>query len=220
MAWRATVEGGSAFATVLSSDSVGAFLHPAAHLIVYPVKAGARINLAALMKGDAPSGSWVAEPDRRPLAKATANWAPALAILPEKAGPWTAWPIHIVDPSGKWTDARGIALIGDAAHAMTPFAAQGAAMAIEDAAILAILVATAPDDLPQALARYETLRRPRIRRVARRGAFNHFAWHAPGPLALARNLVLKTRPPERLAADLDWLYGWDTEAELFSAGSG
>jgi salicylate hydroxylase len=211
MAWRATVEGGSALAAPLPADSISAFLHPAAHLIAYPVKAGARINLAALMKGDVPSGSWAAEPDTRPLAKAMADWAPALASLTEKAGPWTAWPIHTVDPSGRWTDGRGIALIGDAAHAMTPFAAQGAAMAIEDAEVLASLAGATPDDVRAALARYEELRRPRIRRVARRGAFNHFAWHAAGPIALARNLVLKTRPPEKLAADLDWLYGWDVE---------
>lgn len=211
MAWRATVEGGGPVAAALSPDSVSAFLHQAAHLIAYPVKAGARINLAALMKGDVPTGSWSAEPDTRPLAKAMADWAPALASLPERAGPWTAWPIHTVDSSGNWTDRRGIALIGDAAHAMTPFAAQGAAMAIEDVAVLASLVAATPTDLSYALTRYEELRRPRIRRTIRRGAFNHFAWHASGPIAIARNLILKARPPERLAADLDWLYGWEPE---------
>ncbi|MGN6583152.1 MAG: FAD-dependent monooxygenase, partial [Rhizobiaceae bacterium] len=75
------------------------------------------------------------------------------------------------------------------------------------------LVAATPDDLPAVLAGYEELRRPRIRRVSRRGAFNHFAWHAAGPIAAARNLILKTRSPEKLAADLDWLYGWDMEDE-------
>ena len=45
-------------------------------------------------------------------------------------------------------------------------------------------------------------------KVIRRGALNRLAWHASGPVALARNLFLKTRSPERLAADLDWLYGW------------
>jgi salicylate hydroxylase len=211
MAWRATLERGSPLANAFSADSVSAFLHPAAHLIAYPVKASAAINLVALMKGEVPSGSWAAEPHFSPLAKATAKWAPPLASLLEKTGPWTAWPIHTVDPSGNWMDSRGIALIGDAAHAMTPFAAQGAAMAIEDAAVLASLVAATPEDLSRALASYEKLRRPRIQRVSRRGAFNHFAWHAAGPIALARNLVLKSRPPEKLAADLDWLYGWSAE---------
>jgi salicylate hydroxylase len=58
-----------------------------------------------------------------------------------------------------------------------------------------------------AFARYEAMRRPRLKRVRARGAFNHFAWHAWGPIALARNGVFKMRPPHRLMADMDWLYG-------------
>ena len=52
------------------------------------------------------------------------------------------------------------------------------------------------------------MRRPRVAKVIRRGAVNRLAWHAAGPVALARNLFLKMRSPEKLAADLDWLYGW------------
>jgi salicylate hydroxylase len=104
---------------------------------------------------------------------------------------------------------EGIALIGDAAHAMTPFAAQGAAMAIEDAATLANLVADFPGDQRQSLTVWENLRRPRVEKVLKRGALNRLAWHARGPVAVARNLVLATRPAEKLAADLDWLYGWE-----------
>ena len=81
-------------------------------------------------------------------------------------------------------------------------------MAIEDAATLAAFVAEAPENLSEALASWEKSRKARIARVARRGALNHLAWHAAGPVALARNLVLKMRSPETLAADLDWLYGW------------
>jgi salicylate hydroxylase len=100
-------------------------------------------------------------------------------------------------------------LIGDAAHAMTPFAAQGAAMAIEDAALLAERLATATDKTA-ALGRFEKTRRARVARVRNRGAFNRFAYHARGPVALARNLVLSLRKPEDLAADFDWLYGYRT----------
>ena len=81
-------------------------------------------------------------------------------------------------------------------------------MGIEDAVTLADAVATSPADARPALEAWETARRARIEKVIRRGALNRFAWHASGPVALARNLFLKTRSPERLAADLDWLYGW------------
>ena len=135
--------------------------------------------------------------------------APALASLAGGGTAWTAWPIHAVDANENWTAPR-LALIGDAAHAMPPFAAQGAAMAIEDAATLAGCVAAVPGNLAAALARWEASRRPRIAKVARRGTLNHFAWHARGPVAFARNLVLKALPSEKLAHDLDWLYGWDS----------
>ena len=215
MAWRALVETASATGRALiplaPPDRVTAFLNPALHMVIYPLRSGTVLNLVALTNGEAGTGSWTNTIDTGPLARAMRGFTPPLADLAEAAKPWTAWPIHAVDPDGPWTDPRGLALIGDAAHAMTPFAAQGAAMAIEDAWVLAALVAEAANDLPAALARYEILRRPRIRRVVRRGAFNHFTWHASGPIALARNLVLSARPPERLASDFDWLYGWHAE---------
>ncbi|RVB00552.1 salicylate hydroxylase, partial [Mesorhizobium sp. M7A.F.Ca.CA.004.05.1.1] len=132
--------------------------------------------------------------------------AAELARLVEQAGPWTAWPIHTVDSKQPWTTGN-MALIGDAAHAMTPFAAQGAAMAIEDAATLADIIADFPADPLAAPATWEQSRRPRVAQVARRGAVNRLAWHASGPVAIARNVFLKVRS-EKLAADLDWLYGW------------
>jgi salicylate hydroxylase len=217
MAWRALVETaspvGEALADLAPADRVTAFLNPALHLVAYPLRGGTVLNLVALMKGDARPGSWTSETDPGSLSRALSRFSPPLSSLAETAGPWTAWPIHAVDPGGLWTDPRGLVLIGDAAHAMTPFAAQGAAMAIEDAWMLAALVAESPDSLASALTRYEALRRPRIRRVVRRGAFNHLAWHASGPVALARNLMLAARPPERLAGDLDWLYGWQASSE-------
>jgi salicylate hydroxylase len=215
MAWRSLVEAtspaGQALTGLASSECVTAFLHPALHLVVYPLRGGTVLNLVALTKGEAGAGSWTNTIDPLPLTRGLSGFAKPLSTLAEAARPWTAWPIHAVDPEGRWTDPGGLALIGDAAHAMTPFAAQGAAMAVEDAWVLARLVAESPKDLASALARYEAERLPRIRHVVRRGAFNHFTWHASGPIALARNLVLAARSPERLAADFDWLYGWGAE---------
>lgn len=80
-------------------------------------------------------------------------------------------------------------------------------MAVEDAYTLADIVAGSPNTAT-ALQQWEAARRSRVLKVARRGALNRFAWHAAGPVALARNLFLGLKSPESLAADLDWLYGW------------
>ncbi len=213
VAWRALVNADDpAFAGLvsrLSLTSVTAILASGFHLVAYPIRRGEALNLVAIMPGTAGRESW---------AQSTQDAAP---ILNHRAGElrgllstvrgWTRWPLHHVDPSGNWGDCNGF-LIGDAAHAMTPYAAQGAAMAIEDAAALAAAL-VASSDIASALARYQTARRPRLLRVAARARFNRFVWHASGPVALARNIALKTRgDPQRLAADFDWLYGHDASA--------
>lgn len=212
LAWRATISAGSpagaAFARNAAPDCVNAFLHSGFHLVAYPMQGGGAFNLVAFTKGERIAEGWSGRADPSILRHALRKTAPALQNLINAAAPWTAWPIHTVGPKNQWTTPDGIALIGDAAHAMTPFAAQGAAMAIEDGATLAAQIGSQPGRLPEALALFEENRKARIARVARRGALNHLAWHAAGPVALARNLVLKMRPPEKLAADLDWLYGW------------
>ncbi|WP_027037846.1 FAD-dependent monooxygenase [Mesorhizobium ciceri] len=212
LAWRATVAAGSAagrsFAAIGARDCVTTFLHPGFHMVAYPVSKGAAFNLAAFTRGDRIAEGWSGNADAGILTRALRGTATELARLVEQAGPWTAWPIHTVDPQQPWTTPNGTALIGDAAHAMTPFAAQGAAMAIEDAATLADIIADFPADPLAALAVWEQSRRPRVAQVARRGAVNRLAWHASGPVAIARNVFLKVRSSEKLAADLDWLYGW------------
>lgn len=211
LAWRATVAAespaGQAFASIGAADCVTTFLHPGFHMVAYPVSQGSAFNLAAFTKGGRIAEGWSGHADPAILAGAMRGTAPALAKLVALAGPWTAFPIHTVEQR-RWTVPEGIALIGDAAHAMTPFAAQGAAMGIEDAATLASLVADFPADPIRSLTIWENLRRPRIEKVIRRGALNRLAWHAWGPVAIARNLVLATRPAGQLAADMDWLYGW------------
>ncbi|WP_027163329.1 FAD-dependent monooxygenase [Mesorhizobium sp. WSM1293] len=212
LAWRATIAADSAagqsFAAIGARDCVTTFLHPGFHMVAYPVSKGAAFNLAAFTRGDRIAEGWSGNADAGILTRALAGTAAELARLVEQAGPWTAWPIHTVDPQQPWTTPNGMALIGDAAHAMTPFAAQGAAMAIEDAATLADAVYASPATPLAALAVWEQSRRPRVAQVARRGAVNRLAWHAAGPVAIARNVFLKMRSSEKLAADLDWLYGW------------
>ncbi|MBB6466216.1 salicylate hydroxylase [Aminobacter lissarensis] len=211
LAWRTTIpadsELGRQFAGVTSLTTVTTFLHPGFHLVAYPIRAGHAVNLVAFTPGTAIAEQWSGETDAGALKRAVHGTAPALSRLVQEAGPWTVWPLHTVDPSRPWTSPAGIVLIGDAAHAMTPFAAQGAAMAIEDAYTLADATVVA-SNMAEALAQWEAARKARVLKVTRRGALNHFAWHAAGPVALARNLFLRLKSPASLAADMDWLYGW------------
>jgi len=212
LAWRSTVAADSAagriFSTLGAGDCVTTFLHSGFHMVAYPVSGGEAFNLVAFTRGERIAEGWSGHADPAILSGAMRGTAPALLRLAKEAGPWIAWPIHTVEQR-QWTTPRGVALIGDAAHAMTPFAAQGAVMAIEDAAMLAGTVADFPGDPAQSLAVWENLRRPRIAKVARRGALNRLAWHATGPVAIARNLFLGARGSRKLASDLDWLYGWE-----------
>lgn len=211
IAWRTTIEtsspAGEAFRSLADTDSVTTFVHGSFHLVAYPLRAGAEINLVAFTPAMDIAQSWAVQAEMSILLQAVARSSPALARLVEMAGHWTAWPLHTVNPAARWT-ATGIALIGDAAHAVTPFAAQGAAMAIEDAALLAQYLAEAGGPLQSAMSLWEEQRKTRLAKVANRGALNKMAWNAAGPVALARNIVLKLRSPQSLAADLDWLYSW------------
>ena len=210
VAWRFLLPYDAAPA-FLDPCAVTAFLGPHAHLVAYPLAEVQAFNIVAIhAQPEAPAEGWLRRGDsttRARLLNAFATWHTDIRrLLPDAKDP-LVWPLFGC-PDGAWTDGRTV-LIGDAAHAMTPFAAQGAAMAIEDAALLAERLATATDKTA-ALGSFEKTRRARVARVRNRGAFNRFAYHARGPVALARNLVLSLRKPEDLAADFDWLYGYRT----------
>lgn len=211
VAWRTTVGGESSTRAALShlmpGDAVTVFLHPAYHLVAYPVRSGTALNLVAITRLDKAVEDAAGGADPAPLAHAMRGSAAPLTRLAGDAAPWTLWPLNVVDGQAPWTREH-VALVGDAAHAMTPFAAQGAAMGIEDAVTLARLVANGLGDIGAALRDYEAIRRPRVKRVAARGRFNHFVWHAPWPISFGRDLVLRLRGGS-LAADFDWLYGYD-----------
>ena len=213
IAWRRTVRAespaGKSLVDIGVAGAVTAFLRSGFHLVAYPVRGGSALNLVAFTGGAAMAETWSDKADIAVLKKAMARTAPALARLADDSEAWTAWPVHTVRDGASWVASGGMALIGDAAHAMTPYAAQGAAMAIEDAETLAVRVAASRGGLGAALAAWEKERKLRIARVARRGALNRRAWHASGPVAMVRNIFLRMNSPEKLAADLDWLYRWE-----------
>jgi salicylate hydroxylase len=152
-----------------------------------------------------------ANPPREPKLPWAAMPSPAFeAIMSLGRGNWGYWIVDTVEAE-EWYDG-GIGLIGDAAHAMLPFQAQGAAMAIEDAAILAPLLMTEPD-AGDAFRRYAAMRQPRVERVRRVSNSNGFAFHLEWPFSLGRNAVLRAEGPRGHLKRLDWLYSFDAAPE-------
>lgn len=214
IAWRFKVSAELAGA-VVDRSNVTAFLAPRSHLVAYPLENGKTINMVAIAAGKDPGQTWAAREnptDCAGLLAAFGDWNSDITDILRQAPEMTWWPLFEMADGG-WFDGTRTILIGDAAHAMTPFAAQGAAMAIEDGYELAEAVGApaaleAAEELTARLSRYEAHRRARIGRARNRAAFNRFAYHARGPIRLGRNLVLALKPAESLAADLDWLYGY------------
>jgi len=188
---------------------VNMWMGPDGHLVHYPVRAGAAVNIVAVCSDAWPSTTWNTRAERDDVLERfpASAWAPAARQLLEAPERWQKWALYDREPSASW--GRGpVTLLGDAAHPMLPFLAQGASMAIEDAAVLAHELARLPDDRNAALRHYETVRRPRTARVQRASRRANFQFHLRGPAAFARDAVLRALGGERLLAHYDWIYRW------------
>ncbi|MGZ9720787.1 FAD-dependent monooxygenase [Rhizobium miluonense] len=207
IAWRFTIAE-SAAPAAMNRTSVTAFLGPASHLVCYPIRENAAFNIVAIVSGSSTGHDWKAagsKAQRDSMLEGFSGWNNAIRGMLEAQAQTSFWPLYAMG-AGRWHNGGDTILIGDAAHAMMPFAAQGAAMAIEDAFELAGMLAK---HIPaEAFDLFEKRRAPRIARLRQRAAFNQFAYHARGPIRMARDIVLSLRPPQSLAADMDWIYGY------------
>jgi salicylate hydroxylase len=193
-----------------AKGAVTAFLGPGAHLVAYPLREIGGYNLVLLSQGQATTQTWDDQASselRQSFIRRMQNWHPQLLDLVKAQDNPRCWPLFEVK-SSQWTNGTDRILIGDAAHAMTPFAAQGAAMAIEDGYELAAFVAESQNDMGSALIAFTAHRQPRIERARTRAAINRFAYHARGPFSQARDLLLAFRPEKSFLTDFDWLYGY------------
>ncbi len=200
-----------------SSTSTQLWIGRRAHAVTYPVRAGRYLNVVILLPESEPdrlSPSEAIEPAT--IVGRLRGWNRDFTDLIDAETTWTQWPIWLAPRLRRWHEGN-IALIGDAAHAMTPFAAQGAAMAIEDAAVLAGCLAGSADT-EAALGAYEAARKPRVARVQRLTAQNQQIYHMGAPLSLARNLVMMMSPGDRLLARQDWIYRWRPADGRIDAG--
>ncbi|MCR9134966.1 MAG: FAD-dependent monooxygenase [Alphaproteobacteria bacterium] len=205
VAWRTTTTN-TELPELFPQGYIGTFLGPACHLVCYPLGNSGAVNLIAATPGDPSRKQWDETGDLNVLIDHFKRWNPKIVDALNNAS-WRVWPLYEARNSA-WQDGSRTVLIGDAAHAMSPHAAQGAAMAIEDGVELAYCFSRSNGDTANAISNYVATRQPRVDRVRRRGDLNKFAYHARGPIRIARDLTFKLRGAQHLAADMDWLYGY------------
>lgn len=211
IAWRGTLDA-TALPREYTSPRVQLWMGPKAHLVAYPISGARRINVVAIVPGTWNRPGWSAPGDANEIKTAfSSQWPSTARMLIGAVDEWRRWALFTVPDIGDWTDGA-IALLGDAAHAMLPFAAQGAGMAIEDAAVLAKALSESTGEntagIPAALKRYGRLRRGRVLRVQRAARRAGQIYHLTGALALARDLGIKALGPTRMLARQDWIYDW------------
>lgn len=196
----------------LRSDEVTVWLAPRMHLVTYPLRGGEWLNAVCVVQGSQPGDprDWDHAASQAQLEAALGPVCDAVRERVAALPSWRLWILHDRPPvASAEVMARGrIALLGDAAHPMRPYLAQGAGMAIEDARELQRVLAVADDrtvDVPTALRRYALNRWKRVARVQARSRRNGTIFHATGPLRMARNAAMKALGTRLL--DQPWLYG-------------
>jgi salicylate hydroxylase len=209
-AWRALVPIDT-MPDNMRGNLINLWLGVDAHLVMYPVRAGRLMNIVGIVHDEWNKPGWQAVGDRTEILRAFArfSWAEsvrALIALPER---WQKWALY--DRSAPFKGGEGpVTMIGDAAHPMLPFLAQGAGMAIEDAAVLAACLNKNADDLPQGLRAYEAARAKRTARAQHVSRKQGKLYGQTGPSVLIRNFGMKLLGGERLLKRYDWLYSWRT----------
>jgi salicylate hydroxylase len=187
------------------------WLGPGRHFVHYPISAGRLINIVAIAPaGDWRSESWTADGEISDLAREFGQWDGRVHQLILSATQTKRWALFDRAPLERWTAGR-VTLLGDAAHAMLPFLAQGAAQCVEDAVTLADCLKSAePGTIETALKRYEELRRPGANHVLLMSRGREIQNHLPdGPEQELRDRKLAAADPlEQIA----WLYGDAGEA--------
>ncbi len=183
-----------------------------AHLVQYPLRGGSLTNLIATIGSAAPT-RYVDHADREEdervsgssLEEAFSGWSTEARLLTKAPVQWRPWPLYHRSPISSFSLGR-VALVGDAAHPMVPFLAQGAAQAIEDAGALGRILAQV-QDIPAALSTYSRDRVARAGRVQREAIKLGRIYHMGGPWAFARDTTMRLLGPRGLIERYDWLYG-------------
>lgn len=205
IAWRSLIPQNEIEDENLLEDTY-VWLSSKAHCVSYPVSGGQYVNFVAILPGEESDKTFTTD-DRLNGSSKLFEYFPSIKQYISHDTTWTAWPLYAYRNPLCSTHPLTV-LIGDAGHAMLPFAAQGAAMGIEDAAILARQLKT--QSTPKlALVNFEHQRFSRVSNVMKLAKSNGRIYHLPQPLAFFRDLVMRNSSPASLLKRQDWIYNWE-----------
>ena len=207
-AWRALLPASIVPAELLRPRT-SLWLGAGAHLVLYPLRRASVLNAVAIVQDEwtdlEGADFWSSHGDAAFLASRFQGWASEARDIVLSAPEWRRWPLYERKAVDRWARGR-VAVLGDAAHAMAPFLAQGAAQAIEDADALGMAFAAHPDDDAAALDRYQRMRTTRANRVQRASRLQGLVYHMAGPAAFARDAAMRAIGPNGMARASDWIY--------------
>ena len=201
----------AAAAGLLAGSRVGLWLTSGVHVVHYPVRGGAEVAVVVIAaeSGDdiRAARAWDVALEAADLLRRVRGFDPRLRAVLAGVGDWRSWSLYRTPRLPVWSDGP-VTLIGDAAHPMLPYLAQGGALALEDALVLADCLNAHAGADAAAFRSFEARRRARAERAQRASARQGRIYHLPPPLSLGRDCLLRVLPGARLMARFDWLYGW------------
>ena len=183
---------------------------PNCHLVHYPLRGGQQYNLVVTFHSREPEVWGVHDGSKEEVLSYFEGIHPRPHQMLDRPKSWRRWATADRDPVPFWSQGRATVL-GDAAHPMTQYMAQGACMALEDAVTLGAAITDSDFDFITALRRYETVRIPRTARVLYSAREMGRIYHAKGVERLVRNQLWIGRTPSQMYNSLQWLYGWSAE---------
>lgn len=186
---------------------------PNCHLVHYPLRGGAQFNLVVTFHSREPEEWSVRDGSREEVLSYFEGIAPGPRRLLDLPKSWKRWATADREPIAHWSHGR-VTLLGDAAHPLMQYLAQGACMALEDAVTLGAALQAEGGDVERAFQRYQRSRVARTARVVLSTREMGRLYHAKGVERLVRNDLWKGRSPERFYDALEWLYGWRPETCL------
>ena len=219
--WRGMAPVDAVPADINTADGT-MWMGPHGHVVHYRVHRGELLNIVAHIDSDAwTEESWTRECDVAEVMSAYARWNSDLTRLYPCSTRWYKWALYDREPLARWSKGRAT-LLGDSAHAMLPYLGQGAAMAVEDACVLAAMIARNRDDLAEALTAYERMRAPRTTAAVLGSRARAKENHLASPWArLKRDVKFAFRERfgggrhgDTTAFQVGWLYGYDVGKEV------